>query len=103
MSFIPIIAFCAAMSSGDVSPIEPFECAWVEDRQTVFVSETGCSFRANDMVENMDIVRQAQKSLHDATGYVGPTPWFMYCIELDKLPDFYRHFGVEASDLPTDA
>jgi hypothetical protein len=55
------------------------------------------------MAENMSVVRNAQITLRDETGYTGPVAWFTYCIERDELPDFYEFFGVPARDLPEDA
>ena len=98
MGFLATVAFCAAASSGQLSPIAPFECVWVED-EYIFETETACRIRTGRVKESPSIIQVANRELMMTSGKPVAN-YFTFCVPEDEAKKFYATFGIDAGDLP---
>jgi len=103
MGLVPIVAFCTAMSAGEMSPAPPFHCVWA-GHEARYGTMLECAEHADWIRENPDIVAGAAMSLRDQFQYTGQVRWYTFCIDERELRDFYAHFGVtDLGDIPEEA
>jgi hypothetical protein len=103
MGLVPIVAFCTAMSAGEMSPAPPFECVWVAPDER-YETMLECAEHADWIREDANIVAGATMSLRYQFDYTGQVRWYTFCIDERELRDFYTHFGVtDLGDIPEEA
>jgi len=103
MGFVPIVAFCTAMSAGPSTPVPPLHCIWVgNDSRYEQILE--CAEHADWTANDPEVATTAQHALQDQFDYAGQVRWYTWCIPESDLRNFYTHFGVtDLGDIPEEA
>lgn len=96
MSFVPVIAYCLLLGANTEIPSDPHKCMFA-DEQSEVLNERQCEDFALQLPRDELIYRKARYHL----GVKFPNlkeedklEYFVWCIEKEKLKDFYNGFGM---------
>ena len=98
--FIPVVAFCATLSAGEVLPIAPYECVWVENSAVTVAEE--CVPAVNMIINNEAVIARADAALLEEFQHDGVFRYFGFCVDSRDLKSFYIDYRVDVQGLGED-